>query len=69
MTTRAQRRDRTGRIARRRLMSLPLLAQDQPIGRFKKWNLSCDCAMCRLTKRGTTEFQRVKDELRNPLPE
>src|SRR5580698_713320 len=65
---RSQRRYQTERIARRRLMSLPLLAQDQPIGRFKKWNLSCDCAMCRLTKRGNIETQRMKDQRRNLSP-
>jgi hypothetical protein len=72
MTTsekRSQRRYQTDRIARRRLLSLPTDLRDQPVGRFRKWNMTCRCRICQITKKGNIELQRFRDQRRNSLPD
>jgi len=64
---RGERRHRTERIARRRLKSLAEAGKGQKVGWFRKWNLTCQCKWCQITKVGDIELQRMKDERRNPI--
>jgi hypothetical protein len=67
---RAERRVRTNRIAVRRLRSLcDLMRNGQPVGRFRKWNMTCRCKWCLIAKQDEAKAQLAKDERRNPLPE
>lgn len=66
---RGERRYRTEKIARKRLYSCPDHGEGQQLGWFRKWNMTCRCKMCMIGRYFDTQFQRWKDERRNPLPE
>jgi hypothetical protein len=60
---RAERRYRTYRAARRR--QIKNRWEDQPIGRFRKWNGTCQCRYCQMEKYYSIQLQRWKDQRRN----
>jgi len=65
MSTRRRRRHRAFVIAKRIWLSLNAFARAfQPLGQFRKNNLSCNCFLC---SEGD-ELQRFKLERRSPLP-
>ncbi len=63
---RSERRYRSLKIALRRWASLGKWKAHQHVGWFRKWNMTCDCALCQLQKSSDIELRRLKDERRNP---
>jgi len=61
--TRGDRRFRTERIARWRASLYP--SQNNFAGRFRKWNMTCQCSMCCMEKYCDIQLQRMKDKRRN----
>lgn len=66
---RLDRRSRAEKVAQRRLKSLRERGEGQLVGWFRKWNLTCDCSMCKAEKYSDIQLQRFKDLRRNSLPE
>jgi hypothetical protein len=62
---RGERRFRANHIAERRLNSLPPDMRDQPVGRFRKWNMTCRCSHCMIMREVNMELRRLKDLRRN----
>ncbi len=60
---RAERRYATAMIATWRSKLYP--SEWNIPGRFRKWNLTCQCSMCQCNKYYEIELQRMKDERRN----
>ena len=60
---RAERRYRTEKVARWRAALYP--SPNNFPGRFRKWNLTCRCPVCRMNKYGNIRLQRRKDKRRN----
>lgn len=64
---RRERRYRTEKIARKRLASCPEKGAGQQVGWFRKWNMTCRCKMCMISRYCGIQFQRWKDDRRAPL--
>lgn len=64
---RGERRYRTQLIAAKRAARYPSAWNFS--GRFRKWNLTCQCSMCRIARRSGIKLQRLKDQKRNPAVE
>jgi hypothetical protein len=69
MANRSVRRHRSYIVAKQRWMLMKRWARptdpplDEPVGKFRKYNLSCNCLLC---SEGD-KLQRVKLERRSPL--
>lgn len=66
---RAERRYRTEKVARRRLFSCPEHGKGQQVGWFRKWNMTCQCRWCMISRYIDIQLQRLKDDRRNVLEE
>lgn len=70
--TRALRRHQANRVIRRRLQMRKRdgFSGDNQPGRFRKWNLTCACWMCKLQRSGVRREDlvaaaRLRDEICN----
>ena len=60
---RAERRHATEQVAIWRANLYP--SEWNIVGKFRKWNLTCQCSMCQCIKYCEIRWQRMKDERRN----